>query len=78
METKELAAMPRAKKRIEKQSTTTLGRFHLLLQRLVDTLGDDDPDLPVLQTVSKHGSRYTVTGSMLDGCTLSFIINLED
>lgn len=78
METKQMAVMPRTEKRNEKQSTTTLGRFQFLLQRLVDTLGDDDPDLPVLQTVSKHGNRFAVTGSTLDGCTLSFIVNLED
>lgn len=78
MEAKQLAVMPRQEKRTEKQTTTTLGKFHYLLKQLVNTLGDDDPDLPVLQTVSKHGNRFAVTGSTLDGCTLSFIVNLED
>ena len=78
METNLLAAKPRAKKRIEKQTATTLGRFQLLLQQLVDTLSADDPDSPLLQTVSKDGSNYTLSGDNLDGCVISVTVHLED
>jgi hypothetical protein len=78
METNLLAVKPRAKKRIEKQTATTLGRFQLLLQQVVDTLSADDPDSPLLQTVSKDGSNYTLSGDNLDGCVISVSVYLED
>lgn len=78
METKELAAMPRTKKRIEKQSTTTLGKFQQMLQEFVETLSSDDPEMPLLQTFSRDGNLYSVTGDNLDGCVISLSVYLED
>jgi hypothetical protein len=78
METNLLAAKPRAKKRIEKQSTSTLGKFQQMLQEFVETLSSDDPEMPLLLTFSRDGNLYSVTGDNLDGCVITLSVYLED